>query len=147
MSDEKATDEKTNLKRIRDSMPLVALLGIELIEANPEQVTARLLYNPDHTTAGGIVHGGALMTLADTCGAVCAVLNLPAGATGTATVESKTNFLRAVREGTLTATTRPIHTGRTIAVLETEIALDGDRLAAKTIQTQAYHYGAARPDA
>ena len=86
------------------------------------------------------MHGGALMALADTCGAVCAFLNLPEGAHGTATIESKTNFLRAVREGALLASTRPLHTGRTLAVLETMIEREDGALAAKVTQTQAYHY-------
>ncbi len=138
MSDDQPTFDQAALQQIRDAMPLAALLGIELIEATPQQVKARLVYKPDHTTTGGIVHGGALMTLADTCGGVSAILNLPEGATTTATIESKTNVLRPTRDGILTAITRPIHTGRTIAVLETEIVQDDGRLAAKTTQTQVY---------
>src|SRR5262249_33217470 len=83
---------------------------------------------------------GALMALADTCGAVCAFLNLPAGARGTTTIESKTNLLRAVRDGAITATTRALHLGRTLIVLETELTREDGALVAKTIQTQAYQY-------
>lgn len=140
MSEQKQAVDLAALQQLRDSMPFAVLLGIELIEATPELVKASLAYNPDNTTVDGIVHGGALIALADTCGAVCAVLNLPHGATGTATIESKTNLLRATRQGTLTATTRPLHAGRTSAVLETEIVQDDGRLAAKTTQIQAYHY-------
>ena len=86
------------------------------------------------------MHGGALMALADNGGGLCAFLNLPEGAGGTATIESKTNFLRAVREGTATAITRPLHRGRTLIVVETEISGDDGRLAAKVTQTQAFHY-------
>ena len=75
--------------------------------------------------------GGAIMALADTCGGVCAFLNLPDGAQGTATIESKTNFLRAVRSGAATATTRPLHKGRTLIVRETEVARDDGKLAAR----------------
>ena len=89
----------------------------------------------------GVMHGGALIALADNCGGVCAFLNLPAGARGTATIESKTNFLRAVRDGAVTATTRPLHAGRTLMVLETELARDDGKLAAKVTQTQAFQYG------
>lgn len=86
------------------------------------------------------MHGGALMALADTCGGACAFLNLPEGAVATATIESKTNFMRAVRSGTITASTRPLHAGRTLIVVETEIVLDDGALAAKVTQTQAFHY-------
>jgi uncharacterized protein (TIGR00369 family) len=86
------------------------------------------------------MHGGALMALADTCGGVAAFLNLPEGATGTATIESKTNFPRAVREGGVDAETRPLHRGRTSIVLESELHDGGGRLVAKVTQTQAFHY-------
>jgi 1,4-dihydroxy-2-naphthoyl-CoA hydrolase len=121
-------------------MPLFALLGVELLQATPELVTARLDYRPELCTAGGLLHGGALMALADGCGGVCAFLNLPDGAIGTATIESKTNFLRGVREGSIMATTRPLHAGRTTIVIETELARADDALAAKVTQTQAFHY-------
>ena len=84
------------------------------------------------------MHGGAIMALADTCGGVCAFLNLPEGAHGTATVESKTNFLRAITSGSANATTRPLHKGRTLIVLETEVAREDGKLAAKLTQTQTY---------
>ena len=69
----------------------------------------------------GILHGGALMSLADASGAYCAFLNLPDGSTGTATIESKTNFFRAVRDGHVDATSRPLHVGRTTIVVETDL--------------------------
>lgn len=125
---------------IRDLMPFAVELGIELIEAGPELVRARLDWAPTRTTTGELMHGGALMALADTCGAVCAFFNLPEGATGTATIESKTNFLRAVQDGAAIATTKPLHKGRTLIVVETEVAREDGKLAAKVTQTQIYHY-------
>jgi 1,4-dihydroxy-2-naphthoyl-CoA hydrolase len=126
--------------QIRDMMPFAGLIGIELVEVRPELVRGRLQWTPERCTAGGLMHGGALMALADSCGATCAFLNLPDGAIGTATIESKTNFLRAVREGSVAAATRPLHAGRTMIVLETEIAREDGSLAAKVIQSQAFHY-------
>ena len=82
------------------------------------------------------MHGGLLMTLADTVGAWCAFLNLPEGA-GTTTIESKTNFLRAVRGGSVHAIARPLHVGRTVVVIDTELRDDDDRLVARVTQTQA----------
>ena len=82
------------------------------------------------------MHGGVLMALADTVGAWCAFLNLPEGA-GTTTIESKTNFLRAVRGGTVQATARPLHVGRTVVVVDTEFRDDDERLVARVTQTQA----------
>jgi uncharacterized protein (TIGR00369 family) len=125
---------------LRDAMPFAGLVGIELLEATPELVRGRLEWSPERCTAGGLMHGGAAMSLADSCGGVCAFLNLPEGASGTSTIESKTNFMRAVREGWLTATTRPLHKGRTLIVVETELRLDDGSLAAKVTQSQAFHY-------
>jgi uncharacterized protein (TIGR00369 family) len=127
-------------EQIRDVMPFAVLLGIELLETRPEIVRGALAWSPERCTAGGLMHGGALMALADTCGGTCAFLNLPEGASGTATIESKTNFLRGVREGSVTAGTRPLHTGRTMIVLETEIVREDGILVAKVTQTQAFHY-------
>lgn len=127
-------------EQIRDTLPFAALVGIELLEVGPELVRGRLAWTPERCTAGGLMHGGALMTLADSCGGVCAFLNLPDGAVATATIESKTNFLRAVREGEVSATTRPLHTGRRLIVLETELTDDRGSLVAKVTQTQAFNY-------
>lgn len=128
-----------DLHQLRDRLPFAAHLGIELLEANPERVRGRLAWARELTTIADVMHGGALMALADTCGGVCAFLNLPEGASGTATIESKTNFLRALRAGHATATTKPLHRGRTLIVLETEVARDDGKLAAKVTQTQVYH--------
>lgn len=118
-------------------VPLSRELGIRLAAAAPERSRLELDWRPELCTAGAALHGGALMALADTAGAVCAFLNLPDGAQGTTTVESKTNLLRAVAGGTVTATSTPLHTGRSLIVAETELR-DGDGvLVAKTIQTQA----------
>jgi uncharacterized protein (TIGR00369 family) len=125
---------------LRDLLPFAVELGIELLEAGPDCVRGRLEWAPHRTTTGDVMHGGAIMALADTCGGICAYLNLPDGAQGTATVESKTNFLSAVQSGAAVATTRPLHKGRTLIVLETEVARDDGKLAAKVTQTQIYHY-------
>lgn len=130
----------SDLSAISDLIPFAAVVGIELLDAGPELVRGRIAWKPERCTAGGVLHGGAIMALADNCGGVCAFLNLPEGARGTATVESKTNFLRAVRDGAITATTRPLHKGRTLIVLETTVEREDGKLAAKVTQTQAYHY-------
>jgi 1,4-dihydroxy-2-naphthoyl-CoA hydrolase len=135
------TDERVDARRLTELIPFATAIGIELLDATPELVRGRLAWSPQRTTAADVMHGGAIMALADTCGGVCAFLNLPEGALGTATIESKTNFLRPVTDGSATATCRPLHRGRTIAVLETEVACDDGTLAAKVTQTQIYHYG------
>ena len=117
-------------------MPFAVETGIEVDSATPEAVTGRLPWAPERCTAGGILHGGALMTLADSLGALCAFLNLPEGAT-TSTIESKTNFFRGVREGAVHGTARVLHAGRTTIVVQTELRDDGERLVGQVTQTQA----------
>lgn len=129
-----------DLQSLSDLIPFAAAIGIELLEATPELVVSRLQWSPERCTTGDVMHGGALMALADNGGGVCAFLNLPDGAVGTATIESKTNFLRGVREGAVTASSRPLHVGRTMVVVETELVRDDGKLAAKVTQTQAFHY-------
>jgi uncharacterized protein (TIGR00369 family) len=118
------------------AMPFAATIGVELESAAPEEVRGGLAWREDLCTAGGVLHGGALMALADSLGAVCAFLNLPEAAT-TATIESKTNFFRAVREGHVMASARPLHVGRSFIVVQTELRDAADRAVGVVTQTQA----------
>jgi 1,4-dihydroxy-2-naphthoyl-CoA hydrolase len=117
-------------------IPLAATLGINVDEVSPERVTGTMSWAEDRCTTGGIMHGGALMAFADTIGAVCAVVNLPPGA-GTSTIESKTNFFRAVRGGVVTAACTPLHVGRTTIVAQTNLTDERGKLVAQVTQTQA----------
>jgi 1,4-dihydroxy-2-naphthoyl-CoA hydrolase len=121
----------------RTSMPFAEVLGLEILFATGDEVQARIAWQERLCTAGGILHGGALMSLADAAGAFCAFLNLPEGSTGTATIESKTNFFRAVRDGHVVATSRPLHRGRTTIVVETDVHDAAGRHVARVTQTQA----------
>jgi 1,4-dihydroxy-2-naphthoyl-CoA hydrolase len=125
------------LAGVWSTMPFAATIGSELLEADPSDVRAQIAWDASRCTAGGMLHGGVLMSLADSAAAVCAFLNLPEGAAGTTTVESKTNFLRGVTEGVVTASSTPLHKGRRFIVVETELRDNQDRLVAKVTQTQA----------
>jgi 1,4-dihydroxy-2-naphthoyl-CoA hydrolase len=124
------------LDQLLKMIPFAATLGMELVSATPEEVVGRLAWREELTTTGGAMHGGALMSLADNLGGVCAFLNLPAGA-GTATISSSTNFMRGVREGIVIATARPLRVGRTVIVVQTDVRDDAGRLAIQTTQAQA----------
>jgi len=119
-----------------DSMPFARELGIEVTAATPEEVRGRLAWSERLCTAGGVMHGGVLMAFADTLGASCAFLNLPEGAL-TSTIESKTNFFRAVREGHVEGAARPLHVGRSTIVIQTDLSDAGGRRVAQVTQTQA----------
>ena len=100
------------------------------------EVVGRLPWSEERCTVAGVLHGGALMTLADSVGAICALLNLPEDA-GTSTIESKTNFFRGVRSGRVHATSRPMHVGRTTIVVQTDLRDDDERRVALVVQSQA----------
>ncbi len=117
-------------------MPFATILGIELDLATKDPTIGRLPYDASLTTAGGALHGGALMALADCVGAVCAYLNLPPDST-TSTTSSNTVFLRGVRSGTVSATARPLHVGRSTIAVSTELRDAEGRLVAQTTQSQA----------
>ena len=121
---------------LEEMMPLATTLGIRTDEYGAERVVLSLEWAPALCTANGILHGGVIMTLADSAGGACALLNLPQDATGTATIESKTNFLGAVRGGSVTATSTPLHRGGTRIVVETLVRDSAGKLVAKTTQTQ-----------
>jgi len=148
---------------IHAQVPLCATLGITADTFRPDEVVLSLDWAPTLCTGNNVLHGGIVMALADSAGGVCAFLNLPEGAGGTATIESKTNFLRpltmragtargggtsrlrgrdgpsgpAIRGGTVKAHSRPLHIGKRVIVLETEVRGDDGKLAAKVLQTQA----------
>ena len=116
--------------------PFPHLMGVEIVEATKERVRGRLLVRADLCTSGHTIHGGAVMAFADTLGATGAFLNLPEGS-GTTTIESKTNFISAAREGSVVvAESTPIHIGRRSSVWQTRITSEAGKLVAIVTQTQ-----------
>lgn len=124
-------------EQLRAAMPFGGFLGLEVDAASAEEVRGRLAWAAELCTAGGILHGGALMGLADSTGGFCAFLNLPEGAAGTATIESKTNFFAAVRSGMIEARSRPLHRGSRTIVIETDVYDEAGKHVARVTQTQA----------
>jgi 1,4-dihydroxy-2-naphthoyl-CoA hydrolase len=124
------------LPDLAEIVPLAGVLGIDVVAAAPEEVEGRMPWKAEHCTIAGVLHGGALMAFADTLGATCAFLNLPDGAT-TSTVESKSNFFRAVRGGSVTGVAKPLHVGRSFIVIQTQLSDDEGRSVALVTQTQA----------
>jgi 1,4-dihydroxy-2-naphthoyl-CoA hydrolase len=122
---------------LHEMVPFAGTLGIEMLSSTASEVRGRIAWAESLCTAGGALNGGVIMSLADNTGALCAYLNLPDGAGGTTTIESKTNFLRAIRDGHATAVSRPMHVGRRFVVVETDVLDDSERLVARVTQTQA----------
>lgn len=116
--------------------PFPRLIGMTVVEATKSVVRGRILVRPEICTASHIMHGGAIMAFADILGAIGAVLNLPEGAL-TTTIESKTNFVGAAKEGTIVlAESVPLHVGRRSSVWQTRLTREDSSLVAVVTQTQ-----------
>jgi uncharacterized protein (TIGR00369 family) len=117
-------------------MPFAGHLGLVLEEAGLDLVIARLDWAPHLCTSGGIMHGGVLMSLADTAGALVTFLGLPEGAT-TATITSTSQLFRPVSSGSIRAVAVPLNRGRTTVTAQTSLYDSAQRLVAQTTQIQA----------
>lgn len=120
-----------------DSMPFAKHLNASITHSDKTGVSAQLIVTEELCTAGGIMHGGAIMTLADSLGAIAGFFNLPDGAKGTTTIESKTNFIAAARLGTtVRAETKPISIGSRLSVWQTTMEREDGKTVAVVTQTQ-----------
>jgi 1,4-dihydroxy-2-naphthoyl-CoA hydrolase len=121
--------------------PFAKFLGLRTLSATKDRIEAELHVRDEIANRGGNMHGGAIMALADQLGGTATMLNLPEGA-GTTTIESKTNFLRAIPRGaTASAVCIPLHRGRTTMVWQTTISTPDGRPAAIVTQTQLVLFG------
>jgi len=118
-----------------EAMPFARRLGLRDVRGDATRLVATADWAAEHCTGGSTLHGGYLMTVADTLGALLAGQNLPAGA-GTTTLESKTNFMRGVTSGSIRITVEPVHVGRTTIVVQSDITRDDGKLVSRTTQTQ-----------
>ncbi|TAD82989.1 MAG: PaaI family thioesterase [Sphingomonadales bacterium] len=118
-------------------MPFSRLMGVVITSASTDAVEGEITVREELCTAGGIMHGGAIMAFADALGAVGAVACLPEGAKGTTTIESKINFLGAAPVGsTVRGRSVPLKTGRRMSVWQTSIDTAEGKPVAVVIQTQ-----------
>jgi len=120
-----------------DLMPFSKLMGVKVTSAEPDCIKAELKVRDDICTTGGIMHGGAIMAMADSMGAIGAYMNIPDTAKATTTIESKTNFMRAAPRGsTVTGECVPLHVGRRTSVWQTTLRNSDSKTIAVITQTQ-----------
>lgn len=116
--------------------PFSDSLGIVLISADADEVLVNMPATQALANRNGVLHGGALLGMADHAGGTLTIMNLVAGQ-ATTTVESKTNFLRPIRIGdTARGRSIALHKGRTTMVVQTTITRDDGKVAAIVTQTQ-----------
>src|SRR3954464_1698325 len=125
-----------DLDTLVELMPLAPHLGVRIEEASPDPAVATLEHRAELCTAAGVLHGGVLMSLADSVGAVVTFLGLPEGAS-TATITSTTQMFRPVTSGTVRAVATVVHRGRTTVTAQTDLHDADERLGARTTQIQA----------
>jgi uncharacterized protein (TIGR00369 family) len=113
----------------------IEMLGITFTEVSKDRIVAEMEARQEHSNGSGVVHGGVLISFADTLGARGAIMNIPEGAR-TSTLESKTNFLRGTGYGKLIGESTPVHIGRTTMVWQTVITNQAGKKLAVVIQTQ-----------
>lgn len=122
---------------LANRMPFSKHLGIKILQVTADRVTGEIVVDPSFCTTRHIMHGGAIMAFADSLGAISASLALPEGVNGTTTIESKTNFLGAAKEGTtVRGETRPVKVGARVSVWQTEVTNEEGKPVALVTQTQ-----------
>jgi 1,4-dihydroxy-2-naphthoyl-CoA hydrolase len=130
-----------SIERVREFLDsgkpgFMKLMGFRLGDYSADKVEGFVEVRPDLSNRGGVMHGGAIMAMADTLGGAGTIANLPEGAR-TVTIESKTNFFAAIPVGdTARGEATPLHRGRTTMVWQTKITRSDGRLAALVTQTQ-----------
>ncbi len=118
-------------------MPFARLLDLQLVSSEKDKIVGELEVREDICTTGRIMHGGAIMTMADSLGAIGAYLNLPQGAKATTTIESKTNFMRAAPLGSkVIGECVPLHVGRRTSVWQTTLTNEAGKTIAVVTQSQ-----------
>jgi uncharacterized protein (TIGR00369 family) len=124
----------------------VKLMQVKILNRSPERSEAELFIREELCNRRGVMHGGAVMGWADTMGGMTAAAAIKADQR-TATIESKTNFFAPIPKGdTARAVCKPLHSGRTTIVLQTDITRGDGKLAAIVIQTQIVLPAKSRPE-
>jgi len=117
-------------------IPFAKLLGLEIVSVAKDSVIGKLTVREELTTGAGMMHGGAIMSVADTLGALGTLVNLSKGAT-TTTIESKTNFTARIPIGdTIRGESSALHIGRSTMVWQTRIIRADGKIGAVVTQTQ-----------
>jgi 1,4-dihydroxy-2-naphthoyl-CoA hydrolase len=130
-----------SIERVRefldsDKPGFMKLMGFRLGDYSADKVEGFVDVRPDLSNRAGVMHGGAIMAMADTLGGAGTIANLPEGAR-TVTIESKTNFFAEIPVGdTARGEATPLHRGRTTMVWQTKVTRGDGRLAALVTQTQ-----------
>ena len=101
---------------------LFGYLGMEFLKVEDDEVIARIVLQQHHFGWNDYLHAGTIFSLADSCAGYGCVRSLPEGAAGFTTIETKTNFLSTVRQGSIQAIAIPLHRGKSTQVWDTSVS-------------------------
>ena len=135
MSETALTQEELN--RLREAItrvPYAELLGINFEDATRGAATLSMHARPDLERFGGIMHGGALASLADSASAFAVLTTLESGEQ-TVTVDLTLHYLRPATEGKLTAQARVLRAGRRVATVSVEVFNESGALLVTALTT------------
>ena len=115
-------------------------LGLEVLDSKEGWILARLEVKPHHLAINHYLHGGTIVTLADTaCGFGCRI-SLPKGAIDFTTIELKANFLGTATEGYIQCEAKRVHAGRTTQVWDATVSNQEGKIIALFRCTQMILY-------
>ena len=121
---------ETALARI----PFASLLRIQLDAAEPGQASMSLVVRDELKRDSGVVHGGAIATLIDTC-TDFAIIPLLAEDEHSVTVDLTISYLRPLTTGTAIVSARVLRQGSRVIVLSAEVLDHEEKLAATALST------------
>lgn len=114
-----------------------ALYGLDVLEATPDLVRAQVKVHDGIKQPMGLVHGGVFASIAESITSMGTAVVVAQDGNMAQGLSNQTSFLRPILEGTVHATARRRHKGRTTWVWEVEITDDADRLCALVRMTIA----------
>lgn len=122
------------IRKVTNGSPYYRLLGMEITDMREGESVIRMPFRKELTHPYGIVHGGAIASLADSAVAM-ALISMVGWRDRITTIEFKINFLASISEGELTAQAKIIHRGSQTAVGDVAITNAEGKLVAKAVAT------------
>jgi 1,4-dihydroxy-2-naphthoyl-CoA hydrolase len=122
---------------ITDPPGFDGLYGLEVLELDDEHVVAQVKVRDELRQPAGLVHGGVFASIAESICSMATWFAVQEGGQSAQGLSNQTSFLRPIVDGTIHATARRRHRGRTTWVWEVDITDDEGRLCALVRMTVA----------
>lgn len=127
-------DQRRRVERMREAVPFLKLLGIEVESVGSGTATLLLPVREELTRNDGIIHGGAVASVIDSAFAF-AIIPLLAENERTVTVDLTIHYLRPLSGGTSRTYARVVRAGRRVITVSAELFDENEKLAATALST------------